>query len=34
METIAYIYSIIVKALNDDITPEKAIEMIRAHLSI
>lgn len=33
MEAIAYIYTIILKVLNNDITPEVAIEKIRVFLS-
>lgn len=33
MEAIAYIYTIILKAINHDITPEVALEKIRVFLS-
>ena len=34
MEAIAYIYTIVVKAVNKDIPPEQAIELIRQFLSL
>lgn len=34
MDKIAFIYTILMKAINDDITPEKAIELIRSYLSL
>lgn len=33
MESIAYIYTIILQTLNNDITPEAALEKIRVFLS-